>query len=334
MNDVARVAGVGRSTVSHVINGTDSTVRISDGTRKRVLGVAAELGYRLHVGARSIRGKGTRCVGVMGTEAEPGVPTSGMRLHGISRGADENDFYLAYINISEEKTAEPDYVPRMLSENLADGVVILQSGCLPAKLPEMVERYNVPTVWLQFRRETDAVWLDEFPYGYEGAKHLIELGHRRICFLDFSFSADFWSRDRLAGYEKAMAEAGLAPDTVCMHTFRPQYPEIIGSVLDRPRPPTAFLTHSVSSALPLSQIAGRRGLRIPEDVSIIAPADATLSFLGTPRLTFWDNREDDLGYMAMEMLTEKLEGDGRPVPSRSLKLVMGEGESTGPCREA
>ena len=333
MNDVAKEAGVGRSTVSHVINNTDTKIRISKATRKRVLIAVDKLGYRVHIGARFTAGERLGCIGVLGAEDSRGVPVSSLRISGINRVAVENDCFMVSVEISREDLQSESYVPKLICEHLVDGLVVLQSDLVPEYLHKKIERYGIPAVWMQYKQPVNAVWLDETSYGLEATRHLIELGHRRILFLDFSAGSGFWNEDRLSGYQVAMNEASLAVDTLCINIPRAERPEVIESILSRPHRPTAVLTHSPSSAFPLMLIAERLGIHIPEDFSVVTVSNPGEATLVTPRLTFWDNRDPEHGYEAAQMLMERIRRPEQDVPSRSLKLEMMMGESTGACRE-
>jgi len=334
MDDVAREANVGRSTVSHVINNTDKKIRISAATRKRVMQAVDKLGYRVHMGARSIAGKGLRCIGVLGFEDSRGNTAAGIRVSGINREAIDNDYFMAYAGLEKESLEDETYVPKLIREHLVDGLIVLQSDALPDHLHRKIERYDIPAVWMQYQRAVNSVWLDETPFGLDGTRYLIGLGHRRITFMDFSFTGDFWSVARLTGYEQAMGEAGLETAKICQHTNRHNRQPIIKSILSRQDKPTAILCNSISTVLPLMMIAKRMGLRVPEDLSVITIADTQQASLSAPKLTFWDNRDVEHGQLAAQMLFERIRNPGIDIPSQSLKLENAVyGGSTGPCRE-
>jgi len=329
MNDVAKAAGVGRSTVSHVINGTDTKIRISKATRERVLDAIDKLGYRVHIGARFVAKKRLGCIGVLGVEDSRGIPVSSLRVSGINRVAVENDCFMVSVGISREDVRDENYVPKLVREHFVDGLIILQTDLVPAYLHEKIKQYKIPAIWMQYKRSVNAVWLDETSYGLEATRHLIELGHRRIQFLDFT-KGGFWIEDRLNGYKTAMAEAALEPDVFCRAVPREERPEVIRSILSRPHRPTAILTHSPSGAFPLMLVAARLGLRVPEDLSLVTVANPGEASLVTPRMTFWDNRDPEHGYVAAHMLMEKIRRPDHDIPARSLKLKMVLGGTTGP----
>jgi len=334
MDDVAREANVGRSTVSHVINNTDKQIRISEATRKRVMKAVDKLGYRVHMGARSIAGKGLRCIGVIGFEDDRGNTIAGIRVSGINREAIDNDYFMAYAGFERGHLDDETYVPKLIREHLVDGLIILQSGALPLHLHRKIERYDIPAVWMQYQRPVNSVWLDETPFGLDGVRYLVGLGHKRITFMDFTFTGEFWSVARLNGYEQAMGEAGLETDLVCLHTDRHERPGVIETVLSRPNRPTAILCNSMSTALPVMMIANRMGLRVPEELSVTTIADAQQASLSAPKLTFWDNRDVEHGQMAAQMLFERIRNPGIDIPSQSLKLENAVyGGSTGPRGE-
>ncbi len=327
MNDVAELAGVARSTVSHVINNRGDDLHISKATQKRIFRSAHSLNYRPSVGARSIRQKQTGCWGVLAATPSGGI--SRFQVAGINRAAMDLDKHLVYVEMGERRSLDKNYLPKMVREHLIDGILIPQATRLAEHLREAIIRCDLPAIWIQHCQEHDAVWLDESHYGREAVEYLVELGHRRICYVNFAPPEGFWSRDRLRGYEQAMKEAELPTQIVDLKTERSLRPAVIEQILSRPDRPTAILFHGVTGAFPGMLVAAQLGLRIPDDLSIItqaAPNEQTILF---PSLTYWDNGEDRMGYAAGEMLMQKLTQNRQEQPSRILRGRLVVGNSTG-----
>jgi len=128
----------------------------------------------------------------------------------------------------------------------------------------------VPSVWLNDKRTADCVYCDDRAGMRNAAERLMQLGHRRIVYVDYSVSAHYSSEDRCAGYLEAMRAAGLASRVIRQRMPRLERVAFTRDWLSGPQRPTAVLAYSDSSAYPVLHCAvAVLGLRVPQDLSLV-----------------------------------------------------------------
>jgi LacI family transcriptional regulator len=309
MSDVARRAGVTRATVSFVINQRSKDLRISAATQRRVLAAIASLNYRVNSAAQSTSRGRSYGIGVMtpgGSKMSAGWCE---QVEGIHRAADELGYHVVYVGLNEAALANPLYTPKMIQQNLVDGVIFLISGAPVEGLDRTIRRYHIPTIWIQRRRKFDAIFLDEGAFARASVEHLLAVGHRRICLLDSASElGTLWSRERRAAFEEAMRRANATARIV---ELSGDIYSQLASLLDEPHRSTAFLANAPSFASHLLMQAHVRGLRVPQDFAVISIANAADAASTVPPLTRWDNELQDLGFRAGKMLVDRIEKNAK-----------------------
>jgi LacI family transcriptional regulator len=268
MQDVARSAGVSQATVSLVLNGV-AGVRISDQTRTRVIEAASELGYRRMARIRADERTGS-AIGLIIDELAAS-PFAVPLLEGAREAAWAHRCIVDVVSTRNDLNMESAAVESMLSQPVI-GIVyatLITRQVVPPALPA-----EVPMVLLNCYDEA-GIYASTVPDDVGGARALtnalLAAGHTRIGHL----AGETWldaGRDRLIGYRTALEERGVA--------FDPQFVENLGSgvsaaqegthnLLDLPDPPTAIFCFNDRMALGALEAARSRGLRIPEDMSIV-----------------------------------------------------------------
>ena len=205
--DVARLAGVSTMTVSRVIN--DSGY-ISPETRERVNRAIAELGYMPNVLARQLRSKRTKTLALVVTDiANPFFTTI---ARGVEDAARARGYAVMFCNTDESETEEIEYV-RVLIQRRVDGVLLVPATDSSGSL-ELLREHALPVVVLDRQVRSggvDEVITDSEAGAYLAIRHLIELGHRNIAVLTGPRTVST-AVDRVAGYRRALAEAGLGAE--------------------------------------------------------------------------------------------------------------------------
>ena len=305
LKDVAARAGVSVSTASRVL---DERLPASDSpTAQRVRAAAAELGYRKDAAASALRRGDTGTVGVL-------VPRLSDKVMALlfeevyARAASLGLF--AMVSVCGN---EPEREQRALEALLArrvDGVVLAASR-LDDDLPAALRRRRVPHV-LAIRtdgRSPSAVCDDELG-GYLAARHLIDLGHETIGILpgpDFTSTA----RQRLAGFRRAMEEAGLAVHEDLVHHCGFSCEDgraAAGLLLDRRPTMTALFAANDQLALGALGAAGARGLAVPGRLSVVGYNDTPLASQLTPPLTTVRVPFDRVASDAVDLLIAQVHG--------------------------
>ncbi len=299
IQDVAKTAGVSISTVSRVLNGK---VDVAGSTQDRILGVIKELGYTSSLAARSMRSHKKNLIGLVVPDI--GFPYSIEIMKGINRAIAESTFdLLVYTTGGIQKdgtvTREQHYVS-LLNNSLTDGVIIVASAAaefiteapIIAVDPHVINP-NYPSV-----QGTN----------YQGAldvmEYLLRLGHRRIAFIDGRPGSGSAGR-RLKGYQDALLNAGIPLDNELIapgdFSTATGY-ECALELLSLDNPPTAIFAANDQSAIGVYQAAEERGLRIPDDLSVVGFDNISeAKYLG---LTTVNQFLADMGYVAVQMLVK------------------------------
>jgi len=232
----------------------------------------------------------------------------------------------------------PDDFPqllRMLQQSHLDGVVYV-GPFAPAVLQRLIAE-GPPAVILDFAVKGLAVpmiTIDNREGAAQAVGHLLELGHARIAVIEGD-PCQPATGERLAGVYEALAEAGLSPAsiTVVEGKFTPEGGRAaMDSLLARTPRPTAVFCMNDEMAFGALQAAQQAGLSLPRELSIVGFDDVPFCCSVHPQLTTVSAPTDQMGYLAVQSLTESLRGARRPAVRMTLptRLVIRE-STTGPC---
>jgi LacI family transcriptional regulator len=320
--DVAQEAGVSYATVSRVLN-NDPHVRPE--TRERVIHSIAHLNYTVNQQARNLAGGHSRVVGLL-------VPDLGTGYIGeIIRGVDEAlaaaQYDLMLYTTHRRKTKESAYVTS-LTQGMTDGLLLV--------LPRDPEEYLVslrkrhfPYVLVDHQGIGDvesAVGATNWQGGYDATKYLLGLGHRRIGFITGTMDLGC-SRDRLAGYRAALNECHVPIDAALIREGdfnQPTGYQAARDLFDLPDPPTAIFASNDVMAFGVMEAVRDRGLRIPEDVSIVGFDNIPQAEHVRPQLSTIEQPLADMGREATRRLLELIDNPDLPLTRIELptKLVV------------
>jgi DNA-binding LacI/PurR family transcriptional regulator len=274
--DVAKHAGVGLGTVSRVLNGSP---QVRPATRDRVLDAIAALDYHPNPLARGLSRGRCQTLGVL-------VPffthaSAVERLRGVVAALDESRYDLVLFNV-ESPVHRDEHVASITGRDRTDGLLVLSLPLPPAELHRLVS-VGVPVVLVDARGAGVAcVVSDDVAGGRMATEHLVALGHRSIGFLGdepantFGFTS---SAQREHGYATVLAESGLPyqPELVRHGAHDRLVAErLAGDLLDRAAPTAVFASSDVQATGVLAAAAAR-GIRVPEDLSVVGYDDIELS---------------------------------------------------------
>lgn len=331
ISDVAKLAGVSAMTVSRVINNSGY---ISRETRSRVEAAIAELAYVPNALGRQLRSKRTKMLALVLSDIMNPFFTTIAR--GVEDAARAQGFSVMFCNTDESETEEAQYL-LMLVERQVDGVLLVPASSSGRSL-RMLSSHQVPVVVLDRRiesRNVDSVRCDSEGGAHMLTEHLVRLGHRRIAVLTGRRSVST-SADRVAGYRRALLDAGLDQDDDLVRYG--EYNQVDGYRMAReilamdPRPTAIFAANNFI-AFGVMRALREAGLRVPEDMSIVAFDDVPAAWVGDPFLTVVDQPAYEIGQRAAELMLSRLEGStsgaGREVVLPSELIVR---RSSGPPR--
>jgi LacI family transcriptional regulator, galactose operon repressor len=310
------MAGVSRTTVSLVLNERGDS--IPEGTRRRVFDAARDLGYHPHHSARGLAGGHSQTLALVLRQTAEQVAGDALlaeTLRGVAAAARSAHFRVLVEPLSPGESAYGELV----RSGRADGAVV--SGPLfdDPELADLVsDGFPIVIQGHQPGLEAPSVDVDNFASARVAVDHLIQLGHRRIACITNAPLIYTAASDRLAGYQAALAEAGLAADDelVAEGAFdAASGHRAMAAILARTRFEAVFIA---SDVVALGALAALRdaGLRVPDDVSVIGFDDIPLALFFDPPLTTVHLPARELGVAAGTALLERVAG--RPVPDRTL----------------
>jgi len=314
LNDVAARAGVSKATASRVLNGN---VSVAPETRDRVLTAMAELDYTPSTSARRLSFGRTLTISVVTTFLTR--PQAAERLRGVDAVLSDSEFDLVIYNV-ESIEKRDQYLRALAVAQRTDGLLVISlplrdvdsERLASAAIPVVVIDAHAPAV-----EGLPHVVGDDIGGGEAAARHLLELGHRRIAFVGDEFDNPFGftsSRHRYIGYERALAAAGLAvePQLVALGAHsRYEARELAGRLLSLDRRPTAVFAASDTQALGVISAAHGAGLRVPDDLSVVGYDDIEMAeYLG---LTTIRQQLFESGRLGAELLIREI-GSRSPVP--------------------
>ncbi len=308
IRDVATAAGVSTGTVSRVLN-ANATVRPD--IRRKVQRAIDELGFAPNAVARSMRIRSTHTIGCILREIN--IP----QLAGFVRAAhdalDEVGFSLVISNSEGRKERERELLSR-LSRRQADGVMIGPYTPIAGEFETFLRDLDIPIVLIDRDQPAwaDAVMADHAQGMRMAVGHLLDLGHRRVALITGEHGL-YPARERIRGFREAYAARGLEPDLSLIHalSFLPGAGfRVTSALLGQRDPPTAVISGGIDMLSGVLRAVRGRGLRIPEDVSVIASGHSELAELVTPPIAVigWDQAE--VGRIAAGMLLDRIRGGG------------------------
>ncbi len=305
IKDIARAAGVSHSTVSRALS---NHPLVSDKTRGRIQSIAQELGYTPNAIARGLVTHQTRTVGIIVTTIDD--PFAGEVVRGIEEIAADSG-YRVFLGTSHADPVRELNLVKGLREWRVDGVIVASSR-VGARYMPLLKEIEVPIVLINSHSEsalTHSVAVDNVQGAQLATNHLISQGHRRIAYL--GGPADhLTNRDRLAGYRLALAKADIPfdPQLVQHGNGRAESGEHVVPLLSREAPPTAVFCYNDWTAIGALYALKRRGLRVPDDLSVIGFDNIEFALYVDPPLTTIHQPKVEMGRRAMTMLIQLLNG--------------------------
>lgn len=342
MKDIGKRAGVSQAAVSKILNSEDPMV--GEETRKRVLRIAEELGYRPNYYARLLRKGKTDCIGLIGNLRiiDPAVYLFSKVSQGVeSEMADSQSPYsLIIFGAHYGETYQRSL--QLIENGIVDGLIwiILATAIeeFEEKVHPWMRQHNIPFVVIHsLSRDLpfDNVGMDSRKGGYLATEHLLKLGHRRIAFYRAHESSPQYA-EMLAGYRQAFEDAGVAPDERLI--LRPSGAAVarageggmfaaaheMGMAMDGAERPTAVFAPEDEYAYGFIKAFRERGLRVPEDIAVVGFDDEVPARYFETDLTTVHHPFEEKGREAVRMLTGVLQGrlDGNAVHRKIIQPTL------------
>jgi len=317
IRDVAKRAGVAPITVSRVVNGSGC---VSQATRARVERAIADLGYVPNTLARSLRSRQTQTLALVLTDIANPFWTTVAR--GVEDAASDAGYTVILCNTDESEVEQGRYL-RVLAQKQVDGILLVPARSTTEPVA-FLRRQGTPVVVLDRRvpdGQVDVVRCDSTGGAYRLVRLLLARGHRRVALLGGPRGVST-ADDRVAGYRRALAERGLDVDGAPV--YRGSFTQASGYEMTRralaatPRPTALF---AANNFIAIGAIRALRdaGLRVPEDVALVAFDDLPPALVIDPFLTVAAQPAYEMGRRATELLLARLSGEA---PEAHQEIVL------------
>jgi LacI family transcriptional regulator len=319
MKDVARRSGVSQTTVSFVINNTE-TPNIPDETRQRILASIAELGYRPNALAQGLRIKRSGIFGFI-TDVIAITPYAGKIVEGAQDVAWENGKILMLVNTKANPEIESTAIDLLLMHRV-EGVIYATMYHHPVILP--ADLGDIPIVLLDCfveDRQIPSVVPDEFGGGFDATKYLLEKGYRRIGYINDSYVTPA-SVGRLEGYRAALDAFGVSfnPDWVCCGVSKQDggY-RCAQQLLQLENRPHALFCFNDRMAMGAYDAIRKLNFKIPQDVAVVGFDNQELIAAHLyPPLTTMELPHYAMGAWAVQKLGNILSGAEQGAPEQHM----------------
>ncbi|MBW5447758.1 LacI family DNA-binding transcriptional regulator [Cohnella sp. CFH 77786] len=328
IKDVARKAGVSPSTVSRVIS---NHPRISPETSRRVKEIMKQLGYHSNIMARSLVSNKTFTLGmILPRPAEELFQNHffAENIRGITTQASRNG-YDVLMTAGHSEHGELEAVTRLVKGKRVDGIILLQSR-KDDPIIAFLKKEDFPFILIGNYGDNDILCVDNdnVQASYDATMHLISQGHHRIGFVSGPPNLTV-SRDRLEGYKKALTDNGIRLETEWVmegEFLQESGYRAMSFFMNLPDRPTALVVIDDIVTFGILRGLSELGYKVPDDLSLVSFNNIYLAELSSPPLSSIDIGIYQLGYMASQLLTRRIQGE-KPQQLRTIvphRLVVRE----------
>ena len=333
IKDVANLAGVSKTTVSHVLN---QTRFVQEETRQRVLAAVEQLGYRPSSIARSLVSKRTKTIGLLISDvSNPFYPDV---ILGVEEVALANNYSIFLCNTNYDIDRAMKYI-RTIIDKSVDGVLFMSSS-MTLEMVEEVARHQIHTVVLDYGamklEELASTITINFAEGIQQAiQHLVEMGHRNIAHV--SGPLNLWtSQVRRDAFLQALQKFGLDWENAIVIEGDLRIEggrKALDQIMKLDPRPTAVFTANDLMALGLIWAARNYQLNLPKDLSVIGLDDINLSSKIVPPLSTVAMPRNEIGKLAMHMLLDLIDaGDNSTKQKATVDTAFILRQSTAPLQ--
>lgn len=307
--DVAKLAGVSLSTVSHVLN---RTRYVSAQKTHLVEAAIAEIGYVPNAVARSLRAASTRTVGLaISTIANPYFAdiVCAIETHCAKLGL------MVFLADTQDDPERELRVVQALHARQVEGIILAPSAD-PSSALDHAHRFGIPCVLVDRLADVrfDRVGVDNAAATEGLVRHLLDAGHRRIGFVG-GHPGFATTEARAAAFRATLAAAGVQSDPDLSDARARTQDDVtaaVASLLDRKDPPTALVAGNNLVTIAALRALRRRGLMVPRDVSLVGIDDFDWADCFEPRLTLVAQPCAEIGRQAATLLIERIRDPDAP----------------------
>ncbi len=333
--DVAKLAGVSIATASKALNGRKD---VREETRSRVLEVAKKLNYHPSHLARGLAKRRTENIGVIALRHyhQPFLtnPFYSRVVEGMEIEVTRQNYNMLLTVIPGEDNSQDLPLPKMVREKNVDGLCLV--GQMPDSLLREVAARNIPTAVVDFYSDNVPGHYVVSDHGHGmrlAVDHLVELGHKRVAFINST--AGFWSfQEREKAFKESLSRAGMqSAGELVVDTDAKDAMDSVADFLKGPAKPTAVVCCNDYHAMMAMAAAGKVGLRVPDDLSVVGFDDIEqASTVAKPGLTTIRVEKQEMGSKAINIVMDLINHpDAKPKRVETpVHLVVRGSTSTAP----
>jgi LacI family transcriptional regulator len=316
IRDVAREAGVSVAVVSRVLN--DGTGPVAPQTKARVVEVIDRLGYRPRAAARELQARSTSTIGLV--LADLGNPFFARLADRVVWEARARGINVLLLTNQEDPHLEAESIESLVGRSIGS-VIATPTGGNADKWARLIELgVNVVFVDREIDElpEIDVVAINNGLSAEVTTQHLLGLGHERIAFISGPLTTST-GRDRVAGFRKAMAEAGMEVDDRLIHAipFRGDSGgDAVSALLALPTPPTGLIVGNTAQVRSALHRVKQSTITVPDDLSLIVFDDNPWTELVSPPLSVVRQPIDMLALHSVDLAVGRLKGALSEPPRR------------------
>ncbi|MGF7032347.1 LacI family transcriptional regulator [Paenibacillus mucilaginosus] len=306
IRDVAKLAGVSISTVSRVMNAPDSVV---ESKRVKVLQAIERLQYQPNAFARGLIYKKSHTLGVLIPDIRN--PYYAGVIRGMEDAAKSLGYSIIICNTDRDKERLISYLENC-NEKQVDGILFTSETVYPDYYAE-IRRFRLPVVLVSthsLEYELPSVKINDEAAAYDAVSYLIGLGHRRIGMISFPLSDPIAGLPRYQGYMRALREHDLPHEGSQVIYAEHWYDEArsaAGRLFGQHPQTTAVFAASDEFAMGVLSFLHERGIRVPDEVSVVGFDNIRMSEMTIPQLTTMAQPVYELGYKGVEKLHRLIE---------------------------
>lgn len=321
IDDIAQRADVSISTVSRVLRGT---APVTEAKRKAVLAAVADLNYQPNVFARGLASGESMGIGVLTQNF--GSPFYDAILQGVVQELRDTRYFPVFADGQWQAEIERQAVLALLQRQI-DGLIVIGGFLDGDQLAQFARRIPVVVVARQVQNfEENCLCIDNMQAARMATQHLIDLGHRRIAHI--SGRGDHPDAgERKRGYIKALEDAGIEPlpELIVEGNFRRQSGVLaVDMLLTRGTTFSAIFAANDQMAFGTRLALYRRGIRVPEDLSLVGFDDEPAAAFMIPPLTTVRQPAAELGREAAKVILARLKGQHVTPAELTAKLIVRE----------
>jgi LacI family transcriptional regulator len=336
IDDVAALAGVGRTSVSRVLNNGPN---VRPQMREKILKAVETLNFKVNQQARSLARGETKKIGIINAsdfDKEPNSYYSAAIEIGALRACAARSYSLQTHTINQNSINRIEIIKAILEQNSYSGIILTPPFCDDIKIIKLAQEFDCPIVAISAGQETQKlianIGIDEELAGFAITSHLIKLGHRKLSFIQ-GIAQHLAAEQRFHGFIRAIKEANIPENEIIVErgnfTFKSGI-ENAQKIFESSQRPSAIICANDDMAAGALFCAHRLNLKVPNDISIVGFDDTPVSEIVWPPLTTIHQPLKRFGHEAINTLIDIIENpieDVQPI-NRTIDFTIIERQST------